>query len=91
MFAADEEGGLRDGGAVPGGEVLPVPVDVAVAVEAAGEARTLELLGQLVEFRLGEPGRAGIADEPVGHFPAGRHEEAAGAASGAMVSADRLA
>jgi hypothetical protein len=55
--AGDEDGRLCDRGAVEGGEVFPVAVDVAIAVQRAREPVALELNGVRVELGRGDPAR----------------------------------
>ena len=52
---ADEQGWLQDGGAVVGGKVLPVPVDVAITVQCSREAGAFELLDVNVQVVIAEP------------------------------------
>lgn len=89
--AADEQGRLGDRGAVEGREVRPVAVHVAVAVQGAGQAGSLELRRVDVEIRLGEPG----GEPPVGkrsrNFPPRVTKWGSGEPAAGMVSADRAA
>src|SRR5919201_7170741 len=55
--AGDEDGGLSDRRAVERGEVFPVAVDVAIAVEGAAESVALELGRARLELGLGDPVR----------------------------------
>jgi hypothetical protein len=72
--AADEQGGLGDGGAVEVGEVFPVPVHVAVPGQRSAHAGPLELPGVHVEVVLAEPGGRPAGGEAVAEGSAGADE-----------------
>lgn len=78
--AADEQGGLGDGGAVEGGEVLPVAVHVPVAVERSGQASALKFSGGDVEVLFGEPDGQPADREPVAQSPGPADEMRVGSA-----------
>ena len=78
--AADEQGGLGDGGAVEGGEVLPVAVHVPVAVERSGQASALKFSGVDVEVLFGEPDGQPADREPVAQSPGPADEMRVGSA-----------
>src|ERR1039458_2122719 len=83
-FAAYGEGRLVDWLSVPRREVLPVALDVAVAVERSAEAGPFKLVGVVVEVGFGEPRRTWLSwREPV-RQPSARtdREEGAHAARG---------
>ncbi len=65
-----------------GGEVFPVAVHVAVAVEGAGEAGALELPGVDVEVLLAQPGRERAGGETVAQLTARGDEVRVGLALG---------
>lgn len=70
--------GLTDRRARVGGQILPVPVHRAVAVQGTGQARALELARVDVEIVLGEPGREAVGGEAVAEPAAGCDEVGVG-------------
>jgi hypothetical protein len=74
-FAADEQRWLGERRAVPCGEVLPVPVNVAVAVEGSGQPGAFELGRVEVQVGFGEPAGRRAGGELVGELAAGRDDE----------------
>jgi hypothetical protein len=74
-FPSGVQGRLSDRRPVPGGEVLPVAVDVAVAVERSGQAGPFEFGDVEVQVIRGKPAGQGVVGEVVGHAPARGDDE----------------